>query len=104
NGIVDFFGQRYVFAVLRVNVLRTWPPQLPSSLGSSPKKRASPIADGVQDAITALWPKGIPSGLKAKDRNNEIADWLKSNGRSVPSGNGLARAVQRAMRAMKPNA
>jgi hypothetical protein len=43
-------------------------------------------------------PSGIPKGLKTKDRNNHIADWLKQNGRSVPSGSGLAKAVQRALK------
>ena len=57
-----------------------------------------PVFGGIREAIAALWPSGIPKGLKAKDRNNRIADWLKQNGRSVPSGSGLARAVQRALK------
>jgi hypothetical protein len=57
------------------------------------------VFGGIREAIAALWPSGIPKSLKAKDRNNRIADWLKQNGRSVPSGSsGLAKAVQRTLK------
>jgi hypothetical protein len=45
----------------------------------------SNIEDACREAIAALWPGGIPPGLKAKDRNNQIARWLKLNNRNVPS-------------------
>jgi hypothetical protein len=61
-------------------------------------KRTRPIDDGIRAAIAALWPDSIPRGLKSKDRDNEIAEWLRAHDYSVPSDSGLARAVQRAMK------
>ena len=65
---------------------------------ASSKSHDDPGFGGIHEAIAALWPSGIPKGLKAKDRDKRIADWLKQDGRSVPSGSGLARAVQRALK------
>jgi hypothetical protein len=56
------------------------------------------IAQGIREAITMLWPSGIPRGLKAKDRDNQILNWLKSKGYSFPGDNSLPRQVQRALK------
>jgi hypothetical protein len=100
NGAVRFFGENspwYAFEVLRSNVSLAWPAQPGSSSGPLRRERPRPIGDACREAIAALWPRGIP-GLRAKDRDSRIAHWLKLNNRSVPSGSGLARAVQRAMK------
>jgi hypothetical protein len=85
--------------VWREDVLRLWPerqgdtpPAQPAS--RAPRKRA-PTEEGVVLAMKSLWPGGIPLGLKAKDRDKHIGNWLKERGLSVPTG--LSRAVQRAL-------
>jgi hypothetical protein len=68
-------------------------------------RKARPIDDGVREAMVTLWsPSGVPPrGLKAKKRNKQILEWLQRNKRSVPEGNhGLAKAVQRVMKSLKP--
>jgi hypothetical protein len=101
KGTVRFFGDAspwYEFEVLRENVLRVWTAQPKLSSASAKSRRGRPIDDGIRQAILALWPKGIPSGLKAKERDNKIDTWLRREEFSVPSGRGLARAVQRALK------
>ena len=51
---------------------------------------------GIKAAIADLWPDGIPKGPSAKERNNQIVEWLRSHNLSVPKG--LERAIQRALR------
>jgi hypothetical protein len=88
--------------VLREDVLRLW--QKAKELPAAPKavpERARPVEEGVLEAIRALWPNGILRGLKAKQRDNAIHKWLKTNGKSVgidPSPS-LSRAVQRVLKA-----
>jgi hypothetical protein len=68
-------------------------------------QKARPIEGGVREAMVTLWPpSGVPPrGLKAKDRNKQIREWLKRNKRSEPDGDyGLAKAVQRVMKSFKP--
>jgi hypothetical protein len=99
NGTVRFFGRvtaRYAFEVRRSDILRIWLTSLASPSASSARKRKRPIEDGIKEAITALWENNIPQGLRPKERDNKIAEWLKSKNYSVPSG--LARAVQRAIK------
>jgi hypothetical protein len=102
SGTVRFFNNRspwYKFEVLRANVLRIWPERPGLSLRSSSRGKPRSIVDVVREAIDALWEGNIPAGLRAKDRNNQIAEWLKHNNRSVPAGSaGLPKAVQRAMK------
>jgi hypothetical protein len=52
---------------------------------------------GIAQAIGQLWPKGIPKGLSAKDRNRAVIDWLRANGCSVPTS--PERAIQRVLKA-----
>jgi hypothetical protein len=51
---------------------------------------------GIKEAIAKLWPNGFPAGLTAKERNNRIIDWLRTQGLSV-SGD-ISRTVQRAIK------
>jgi hypothetical protein len=63
-----------------------------------PPRRARAAEEGILLAIRSIWPDGIPQeGLKAKDRDNRIANWLKEHGRSAPTD--VAKAVQRALKA-----
>jgi len=50
---------------------------------------------GVTEALNQLWPEGIPEGLTAKERNQQVFDRLKRNGSSIPKD--IARAVQRVL-------
>ena len=50
---------------------------------------------GVTEALNQLWPEGIPEGLTAKERNQQVLDQLKRNRSSIPKD--IARAVQRAL-------
>jgi len=72
----------------------------PKPAQDAPSRQAGPGAKtiGIKMAIADLWPAGIPKGLTAKQRNNQIVEWLTSHGHSVPNGSGLQRAIQRALR------
>jgi hypothetical protein len=91
-------------AIMRIQAERARLTGRPNSMLISGQK-ARPIDDGVREAMVTLWsPSGVPPrGLKAKNRDNQILGWLKRNKRSVPEGNhGLAKAVQRVMKSLKP--
>jgi hypothetical protein len=82
------------FQVLRKSVFREWPKS--TSARRSGASRASTV---INEAISELWPSGLPTGLKAKERDKKIREWLGNNGHSIPSGeHGLQKAVQRAMK------
>jgi hypothetical protein len=49
---------------------------------------------GVRKAMIHLWPEGPPDGLSAKDRDNQVRNYLTENKLSVPTD--LAKAIQRA--------
>jgi hypothetical protein len=55
----------------------------------------------ILEAISNLWPKEIPAGIRAKERREKIAAWLKDKGRHVPPDDALDRAIQRAMKGAK---
>jgi hypothetical protein len=78
--------------VYRKDVLRLWPESTSMPL----KIRTSPISDGIRLALNALWPNGIPAGLRAKERDNQIREWLKSNKISIATD--ISRAVQRVLK------
>jgi hypothetical protein len=88
--------------VLREDVLQLWQEgKQPAVRKKAVPKRPKPVEEGILEAIRALWPNGIPRGLKAKQRDNQIHKWLKDNGRSVgkdPSPS-LSRVVQRVLKA-----
>jgi hypothetical protein len=96
------------FRVKRESVLRIWPIRAdapvptvvkPETGRSRVTARLRPIHDGIKEAIAAIWPNGIPAGLKSKERDREIRAWLGTNRHSVPTSDlSLAKAVQRVLR------
>jgi len=103
NGSVRFDrkGPWRPFEVIRENVLRVWYCQPASNSDREQHVRARPSIDGICEAISALWPERIPAALRAKERDQRILMYLKERDHRVPQGSGLARAVQRALKAMK---
>jgi hypothetical protein len=101
-GTVNFFGEVsrwYAFEVSRAQLLHVWPAERKWPAERNPRDKAKPISDAIRDAINDLWPKGVPHGLRPKERNNQIAEWLNRNGKSVPNSDpALARAIQREMK------
>lgn len=91
--------------VWRKDVLELWPehqkdamlPAPPKIGPNSAQKRDKPISDGIRLAINDLWPGGITAGLRAKERDNKILEWLKRNGKSIPAN--ISRAIQRVLKA-----
>ena len=69
------------------------------SKSTPPKIGSGAISDGIHLAIKDLWPNGIPKGVRAKERDNEILEWLKQNDKSIPTN--ISRAVQRALKAAR---
>jgi hypothetical protein len=102
TGEIYFSSYGRGIEVLREDVLREWPehPRPPSVQPASkvPLTRPRPIEEGVIQAILDLWPNGLPVGLRAKDRNNQILARLKKNEASVPTD--VSKAVQRALKAI----
>jgi hypothetical protein len=105
NGTVRFDRKRQSrpFEVIRENVSRVWHAQPPSPPTKRELATARPIDDGIREAIQELWDGHPSKKLKAKERNEKVATYLRHHGYSEPSGYGLARAVQRAMKP-KPHA
>jgi predicted DNA-binding transcriptional regulator AlpA len=65
-------------------------------------RRPSPIRNGIKEAIDALWPGGVPTTLRAEDRDRQIEVWLKESGCSVSnSREALRRALQRELKARR---
>jgi hypothetical protein len=57
---------------------------VPPEIGSNAtQKRSKPISDAIRLAINDLWLGEIPAGLRAKEHDNQILDWLKHNGKSI---------------------
>jgi hypothetical protein len=69
------------------------------SKSTPPKIRSGAISDGIRLAINARWPDGIPAGVRAKERDNQILEWLKRNDKSIPAD--ISRAVQRVLKAAR---
>jgi hypothetical protein len=69
------------------------------SKSTPPKMRSAAISDGIHLAINDLWPDGIPAGVRAKERDNQILEWLKGNDKSTPTN--ISRAVQRVLKAAR---
>jgi len=68
-------------------------PDFKSSLGAKTR--------GIADAMSQLWPDGIPKGLSAKDRNKAITNWLRDKGCSIPAN--PERAIQRVLKDQRSN-
>jgi hypothetical protein len=66
--------------------------------GAASKAKSHPGAKsrGIAEAIEKLWPKGLPTGLSAKDRNRAIIKWLEDAGYSLPTN--PERAIQRVLK------
>jgi hypothetical protein len=95
-------GRRVEFC--RQDVLELWSESqkdatrsAPAKIGSNAAQRRG-LSDDVKSAIKALWPGGIPADLMAKERDQQIAEWLKKEkGRKNISAN-ISRTIQRAIR------
>ena len=92
--------------VCREDLLKLWPEHQkdatrslrPESRTNATQRRERPISNGVRLAIDALWPNGIPQdSLRAKERDNKILEWLKSNNKSISTN--ISKAVQRVLKA-----
>jgi len=67
------------------------------SVQTNPLPASSPSKNAVVSAVEALWPSGIPTSLKAKDRNDQIRNWCLLNGHSrnaLPSTRTIVRALK----------
>ncbi len=81
----------------REDVLRLWPEQQKEVTASTRSRiKSGANSMGVRLALDALWPSGVPEGLRAKDRNKAVHEWLKDNNKSIPGD--IAKAVQRALK------
>jgi len=81
----------------REDVLRLWPEQQKEVTASTRSRiKSGANSMGVRSALDALWPGGVPEGLRAKDRNKAVHKWLKDNNKSIPGD--IAKAVQRALK------
>jgi hypothetical protein len=81
----------------REDVLRLWPEQQNEVTASTRSRiKSGAISVGVSLALHALWPSGVPAGLRAKDRDKAVHKWLKDHNKSIPSN--LPKAVQRALK------
>jgi hypothetical protein len=85
----------------RDDVLKLWPKHhRKDATQSTPlKTRSSAISDGIRLAMNNLWPGGIPEGVRAKERDNQIREWLKDNRKSIPEN--VPRAVQRVLKKLR---
>jgi hypothetical protein len=58
------------------------------------------VVDAVIEAVKSLWGKSPPAGLGAKQRDHEINQWLRANGRRTATASTIRRAfaIKRAER------
>jgi|SRR5208282_2205942 len=97
------FGKRV--EVCRQDLLELWPERqkgatrlAPAKIGpTAAQRRHQPISDGVRTAINEIWPGGIPCDLLAKERDEQIIEWLKEKKQKNISGN-LSRTIQRVLK------
>ena len=90
--------------VCRQDVLELWPERQKDATRSAPAKigptaaqrRRQPISDGVRSAINELWPGEIPADLMAKERDEQIIEWLK--GKNKKNSKNLPRTIQRVLK------
>ena len=61
---------------------------------TAPKKPASPSLAAAEKAIAELWPKGLPTTLRAPERNDKIQRWCKANGLPAPSPRTISTALK----------
>ena len=87
--------------IYRKDLLKLWPEHQEGETrnlrpDNTKTSGSRPISDGINKAIDALWPQGIPQGLRAKDRDREILRWLKENNKSISTN--IGRAVERVLK------
>lgn len=79
----------------REDVLKHWPEQQKEA--AAPRRsRSRAKADAVDLALAALYLDGVPEGLIAKERDEQVRQWLKEHGKSIPAD--IAKAIQRAFK------
>jgi hypothetical protein len=61
---------------------------------AAPKKSASPSLAAAEKAIAELWPKGLPTTLRAPERNDKIKRWCKANGLPMPMDRTISTALK----------
>lgn len=84
----------------REDALKLWPEQQEEAAAPSRSRiGAGATSVGVRLALDALWPGGVPEGLRAKDRNEAVRQWLEDHKKSIPED--VAKAVQREVRRVR---
>ncbi len=68
----------------------SFPPPKPQRRAPTQRKRQA-----AKLAIEALWPLGIPDDIENPIIEKNVGDWLKNNGKSVPSRDTILRAADR---------
>ena len=69
----------------REDVLKLWPQQEKEAAAPSRSRiGGGAISVGVRLALDALYPHGVPEGLRAKDRDTQVVQWLKDNKKVFP--------------------
>jgi hypothetical protein len=79
----------------REDVLELWPQQ---------QKEAAALRRGANSvaldlALDDLWHGKVPEGLRAKERNEQVLQWLKDHNKTIPGD--LPKAIQRALKRAK---
>jgi hypothetical protein len=68
-------------------------------LGQLSNNRSRPVDAPISEAISSLWPQGIPRHVRADDRDAKIKQYLVDKKYDVPNSDGaLRKAVQRALK------
>jgi hypothetical protein len=82
----------------REDVLKHWPEQQKEAAAPRPSRSGAKRV-AVELALVALYPGGVPKGLIAKERNQQVLQWLTDQRKSIPRD--IAKAVQRALKRAK---
>jgi hypothetical protein len=81
----------------REDVLKRWPQQQKEAAAPSPSRRGRGATSiGVRLALHALFPDGVPEGVRAKDLDTRVVQYLKDNKLVIPKD--VSKAVQRERR------
>jgi hypothetical protein len=82
----------------REDVLKHWPEQQKEA--AAPRRSRSGANSVALDlAPHALWHGKVPEGLRAKERNKQVLQWLKDHNKSIPRD--PPKAIQRALKRAK---
>jgi len=81
----------------REDVLELWPEQQKEAAVPRRSRIGSgAISVGIRLALVELFPDGVPEGLRAKERNEQVVQWLKEHNKSIPRD--VPKAVQRELK------